>query len=296
MLGLPLGLVLAYFTVGAMVQAFGSWRAPFLIAAVPGLLLAIAMFFILEPERGASDNMAQQKAPIKQPIRTLLRIPSFRWLILSGLSMNFASYAVNAFLVPLLQRYFGLPLTEAAVITGFIVGVTGLFGLVFGGMLADKAHRKGGNGRLLLGAISLLIAALGTGVAMASGNMSVLIFAVPFAVGWLASYNYYTSVYPAIQDVVTPRLRATAMGLYFACMYLLGGAFGPVVIGALSDHYAHAAMLASGATEMSEAFKASGLHAAMYLIPVALLLTAVFILLASRHFVSDAQNMHRQAE
>ena len=35
MLGLPLGLLLAFFTVGAMVEAFDSWRAPFYIAAVP---------------------------------------------------------------------------------------------------------------------------------------------------------------------------------------------------------------------------------------------------------------------
>ncbi|HCN46304.1 MAG TPA: MFS transporter, partial [Pseudomonas sp.] len=54
MLGLPLGLLLAFFTIGAMVQYFGSWRAPFFIAAVPGLLLAIFMFFIREPARGAA--------------------------------------------------------------------------------------------------------------------------------------------------------------------------------------------------------------------------------------------------
>lgn len=294
MLGLPLGLVLAYFTIGAMVQAFGSWRAPFVIAALPGLVLALAMFCIREPQRGASDNLVQPAAVIRRPVRTLLRIPSFRWLILSGLSLNFATYAVNAFLVPLLQRYFGLPLTEAAVTAGFIVGMTGLLGLVGGGMLADRAHRAGGSGRLRLGAGCLLVAALGTGVALALGQTSVLVFALPFALGWLGSYNYYTTVYPAIQDVVAPRLRATAMGLYFACMYLLGGAFGPVVIGMLSDHYAEAAMLASGATEMSEVFRARGLHAALYLVPVGLLLTAFFIFMASRHFVRDAANMQRQ--
>ena len=58
MLGLPLGLVLAFFTIGAMVKAFGSWRAPFFIAAVPGLILAIMMFFIKEPERGAAEERA----------------------------------------------------------------------------------------------------------------------------------------------------------------------------------------------------------------------------------------------
>ncbi|MNH46765.1 hypothetical protein D3C79_1096850 [compost metagenome] len=42
---------------------------------------------------------------------------------------------------------------------------------------------------------------------------------------------------------------------------------------------------------MSEAFKAEGLHGAMYLIPVALMLTLVFLLLASRCFSRDAQRM-----
>ncbi|MCY1383909.1 hypothetical protein D9M69_720800 [compost metagenome] len=59
----------------------------------------------------------------------------------------------------------------------------------------------------------------------------------------------------------------------------------------MSDHFAHAAMLAAGAEQMTEAFKAVGLHDAMYLIPVALLLTVVFLFLASRCFVRDAKRM-----
>src|SRR5690606_3588992 len=55
MLGLPLGLMLAFFTIGPMVNAFDSWRAPFFIAAVPGLVLALFMFFIREPKRGAAE-------------------------------------------------------------------------------------------------------------------------------------------------------------------------------------------------------------------------------------------------
>ncbi len=46
MLGLPLGLLLAFFTVGAMVKAFGSWKAPFVIAMLPGLIIAISFFMI----------------------------------------------------------------------------------------------------------------------------------------------------------------------------------------------------------------------------------------------------------
>jgi hypothetical protein len=50
-------------------------------------------------------------------------------------------------------------------------------------------------------------------------------------------------------------------------------------------------MLAAGAEQMTEAFKAVGLHDAMYLIPVALFFTMVFLVLASRSFVRDAKRM-----
>lgn len=321
MLGLPMGLMLAFFTVGPLVAAFGDWRAPFVVAALPGLVLAALMFLIREPERGASEKVrgagpggagaaegasadaasveaakmeaakVTAKIAAAGPVRTVLGTRTILWLILSGITVNFSAYAGNGFLVPMIQRYFGLELTAAAVTTGFIVGVTGLVGLTLGGWVADAVYRRSERGRLVFGAGSLVAAALATAAALASGRESVTLFAALFGLGWLAQYSYYTSVYPAIQDVIEPRLRATAVALYFAGMYLLGGAFGPVVVGGLSDALAQSAMAAAGAAEMTDAFRAVGLHDAMFLIPVTLLLTAVFVFLASRSFAADARRM-----
>src|SRR5690606_10457859 len=293
MLGLPLGLMLAFFTVGPMIAAFETWRAPFFIAAVPGLLLAVFIFFIKEPARGAAEARQISAEPIQQPMRKVLRVRTLWWIILSGLTMNFAVYAANGFLVPMLQRYFHLPLGAAAVQTGIIVGITGLIGLTLGGWVTDKIYQRSRQGRLTFGAISLLIAAIATTAALSLGSDAVGLFTLLFALGWLFSYIYYTSVYPAIQDVVQPRLRATTVALYFAAMYLLGGAMGPVVVGGLSDRLSVDAMTAAGAQEMSEQFKAIGLHDAMFLVPVMLLLTAVFLFLAARSFNRDAAAMER---
>ncbi|WP_095101204.1 MFS transporter [Pseudomonas sp. Irchel 3A5] len=291
MLGLPLGLLLAFFTIGAMVTAFDSWRAPFFIAAVPGLVLAVFMFFIREPKRGAAESVRMSEEKIDRPIRRVLSVPTFGWLVLAGLTFNFATYACNSFMVPMLQRYFLLPLHDAAVATGMIVGVTGLVGLTLGGWVADKLHQRFANGRLLFAAGSMLIATLATGYALHAGRIEIGVFVSVFSLGWLFAYNFYTCVYTAIQDVVEPRLRATAMALFFAGLYLLGGGLGPVVVGLLSDHFAHSAMAAAGAEQMSEVYKAVGLHDAMYLIPVALFMTLVFLYLASRCFSRDAASM-----
>lgn len=293
MLGLPIGLLLAFFTVGSVVRAFESWRAPFFIAAVPGLILALFIFFIKEPRHGAAETVRVAAASVEKPLRKVLAIRTFGWLVAAGLTFNFASYACNSFMVPLLQRYFLLPLEQAAMATGVIVGLTGLIGLSLGGWLADKIHQRWQTGRLLFAAASMLIASLATGYALIAARIDIALFVALFSIGWLFSYNFYTCVYTAIQDVVEPRLRATAMALFFAGLYLLGGGLGPVAVGMLSDHYAQMAMLAAGAVEMNETFKAVGLHNAMYLIPVALLLTMLALLQASRCFVSDALRMQQ---
>ncbi len=288
MLGLPLGLMLAFFAVGPVVQLFESWRAPFLLAAIPGLILAWVIARMPEPPRGGADApVANAAAPVQRPFRTLLRIRTLWWVIASGLTINFAAYPTSGFLVPLLQRHFELSLSHAASLTGIIVGVTGLIGLTLGGSFADRMHRGGGSGRLLFGALMLSLSAICVFAALCFGASALALFIALFSLGWLGYYTYFTSVYPAIQDVVEPRLRATAMALYFAAMYLLGGAMGPVAVGALSDRLALGAMHAAGAPAMTEGFRSVGLYQAMYLVPLMLLLTALFIYLAARCYGKD---------
>jgi MFS family permease len=63
------------------------------------------------------------------------------------------------------------------------------------------------------------------------------------------------------------------MGGYFVVQYLGGAAWGPLITGRLSDHFARAAANAGMA---ADAARAAGLHQAMYAIPaLALALAAV---------------------
>jgi MFS family permease len=75
-------------------------------------------------------------------------------------------------------------------------------------------------------------------------------------------------------------------------MYILGASFGPVVTGMLSDHFARQAMVAADETQMTEAFKAIGLHNAMYLIPVLAVLAALVLFAAATTVEKD---MRRQS-
>src|ERR1700678_4658240 len=161
MLGLPAGLCLAYYSAGAIGAALG-WRAAFLFACFPGLLFAWLVLRIPEPVRGALDAARPSTvtdASIKSPYATVLKLPTMWWIILSGIFHNFNMYAINAFQTPFLQRFHEMSLREASNVSAISVGAVGAIGLLAGGWLADRIAAKHKNGRLLVAASCMALAA-----------------------------------------------------------------------------------------------------------------------------------------
>jgi len=287
MLGLPAGIFLAYVSAGTIGAAFG-WRATFWFACIPGLLLAWLALRIPEPMRGAADvPRAAAAGALESPYAAVLKLPTMRWIILSGVFHNFNMYAINTFQTPFLQRFHEMSLRQASTTSAITLGAVGAIGLLVGGWLADKLSAKRRDGRLLLTACSMAIAAPCIFFAVNQPKGSITAFMVLMAIGVTNMFVYYATVYAAIQDVIEPRLRGTAVAIYFCAMYVLGASFGPLGLGLLSDHFAHQAMHDAGAGTMTEAFKAIGLHNAMYAIPVLALLASMVLFAASRTVAAD---------
>lgn len=290
MLGLPLGSLTCFALGGWVAREFG-WRAPFFLAAVPGLIVAVLAWRLTEPARGGQERIATLPAEaLDRPFRRILAIPTVWWIIVSGAAVNFAAYALGTFLPALLVRLHGLDLAQAGGISSLVLGATGLVGLTLGGILADRLHQAFPRGRLLAGAVALLAAAplLWLGLSQPAGAITALTWLL--SLGWLLYFVYFVTVYPALQDVIAPQLRATAMAVYFFFQYVLGGALGTLVTGALSDHYARAAMRAASAATPSAAHVAAGLQASLAVaVPLAILVTGVSLLIASRSFLADAR-------
>jgi MFS family permease len=294
MAGLPLGIFAAYLFAGSVAAQFG-WRVVFFAACVPGVLLALMALRMQEPPRGATESHAGvQDAVSRTPFRDLARIPTLRWIVISGATFNFHAYAVTGFNTAFLMRFHGLDLKQAGQLSSLSLGLVGLLGLFVGGALGDRMRARRPNGRLLLAATGFLVAAPCALLALQQPKGHVVAYGVLLGVMTASSYMYYATVYSAIQDVVEPRLRGASVALYFFAMYLLGAAFGPVIVGTLSDRLADAAMQAAGATVMADAFKAEGLHRAMYIIPVVLLTTAAVLFAAARTVGADMQRMQAQ--
>ncbi|MFL6276159.1 MAG: spinster family MFS transporter [Blastocatellia bacterium] len=297
MLGLPLG-VAAGFAIGGWVTKYWGWRPSFYIAAIPGIICAGLALLIKEPRRGASETHAISGAKREgSPFLLVLSIPTMWWIILSGALHNFNMYAVGSFISPFLQRVYHLDALNAGMISMLTYGLSGVPGLILGGIAGDAIMRRRANGRLLVGAISVLLAVPLVYLALTRPAGATVSFTVLLFIGWALMYVYYATVYSTIQDVIEPSLRGTAMALYFFAMYVLGASLGPVGMGYLSSHYTVKAAQAAGVTETTfealRPFAPQGLHSALFIIPLLGLLLAIVLFAGSRTVTKDMERLQR---
>lgn len=262
MMAVPVGIMLSSAISGPVAQAHG-WRVALLLAAAPGLVLAPAVMCLTEPMR--SGGSADGRGP---GLGGLMRVPALWWIAVSGALVNFVLYSFSTFLPAFLTRVHGLSVAQAGVWTGIGSGASGILGGIAAGVWGDQIIRTRHHGRMLLAAGAALVAALPAFVAiqLPAGRAAAAIPLLMAAYGLLQMY--YGLVYAAIQDIVAPGLRGTAMAAYFVVTYLGGASWGPLITGRLSDHFAWEAARASGSAVVTEASRAIGLHHAMYAIPV----------------------------
>jgi predicted MFS family arabinose efflux permease len=299
MLGLPIGIFLSNMLGGMLAQTYG-WQKTFFISAIPGFIFALLAFKIKEHPRGAAEAVQVSGAVDDvSPYRRVLSIPTMWWIILAGALHNFNAYAVNAYMPLYLVRYYGMNLERAGLISAIVLGAVGVIGLLAGGLAADWIRKRRDNGRMLLAASSLLVSTPLVFLALRLSKGQMVFFTVLMGLGWLLFYVYYATVYPAIQDVVEPHLRGTAMALYFFAMYVLGGAFGSKIVGMLSDHFAlraaaEAGMILSNVKLVPAEFRAIGLHQAFYSAPVISLLLAAVLFAGARTITGDMEKLRKR--
>jgi len=290
MLGVPAGGALSYFLSGPMAQAFG-WRSAMVLAAAPALLLIPILLRLKEPQRGASE--AKPDLAPKGSMLSVLKIPTMWWIIASGALLNFNMYAIGTFLPALLSRIHGLSLAQSGIATGIVFAIGGVSGGLVSGRIGDIVIRKRRNGRMLWAAgIALAGTPAGLlGIGAPGPIQAVILIAIAY--GTLNAY--YGLVYSAIQDIVAPAMRGSAMAIYFMGMYLCGASFGPLITGRLSDLLARRAADAAGSSVLTEAFRATGLQQAMFVIPVLSLLLSLVLYAGARTIIADMDRRERLA-
>jgi predicted MFS family arabinose efflux permease len=242
-IGLPIGGVAGIIVGGLAAQAWG-WRAAFMVVGIPGLLLAVLLkLTVREPQRGAQDSKAIAVAAASGPIpslwsvtRYLIACKTFRYMVLgSGLS-NFAGQGIAQFSAAYFMRRFGLSIGEVGLILGISSGVAAAIGISAGGLFSDWAARHDKRWYAWLPAITFMFSTpfLVLGYLQPTWTVAVVLLSIagslhPISLGPLLGVT---------QNLVAPRMRATAGALLGLVTSSLGFGLGPITVGFMSDRFA----------------------------------------------------------
>lgn len=247
-MGTPIGSLLG-LAIGGFLSDFFGWRVAFLVAAIPGLGLAILSFFTLkEPRRligKASERVTEEMASFGETLRYLSRKRAF-WLLAWGagirafLGYGHAAFSASFFYrshgaeIAALAHQFGMrPQTFVGLSLGVIGGVAGTFGSWLGGQIADRWGKRDLRVYGSIPAIAV-IAALPFTLLIYTTNSAVLAIALTSVTGIMGSL-WYGPVYSSAQGMVPPKMRAMSASMMLFVINFLGLVLGAICIGALAD-------------------------------------------------------------
>ena len=222
------------FILGSRIAVDHGWRAAFLVAGLPGLLIAATLFFTVAEPRSAVAGR-QTAPPLRETLRYVLRRPFFIHVFL-GMTLN--SMMLSGVLVwqaSFLIRVHHLSLERAGLVAGVAAGVFGGLGSLLGGPLGDRVFKRGGLTALPLAAACTTLVSLATGLVFLLSNS--LIVALAGLIGFEMIVRGYTAPgYSAILGSIQPRMRGISVSALQIATNLVGYGLGPLLAGLVSDH------------------------------------------------------------
>ncbi len=256
--GRPIGQLLGPLLVGGIAVSIGgddAWRYAFFILAVPPVLLGLTALRLREPERGRFEQDAvlsgedaldvdELEPSMSTAFARLRKIRTF-YALATGIGVvGFALIVVPGQFNLLLDRKYGLDALERGIVEsliwlGSLVSIP-IAGRVFGRKFRedpDSVVRIMGTLIMAAGLLYLVVLPVKTlgllilGLALAQALISAALVAAPMIIAAVSPY----------------RIRTQAFALLPVFIFLMGGFFGGLLGGQISDVYSNrTAMLILG--------------------------------------------------
>jgi MFS family permease len=255
-----LGAALGMLGIGLLGVA-DQWRHVFVIAGIPGMLLApVVLAMVKEPRREAVQT---GKGSSLTAIVDLLRIRSFRRMALGFASVMLVASAASGWISAFLSRTLGFDQNQIFLFVALSYGLGGALGALISGFLAARLRLGGADRPLLLCAA---ISAIFTIAYCTSFLFPLAVFTLPALVVALVIVGASQGpVLALVQDLVPSDRRGIATALLLFLINAIGLGLGPLMVGLFSDalhpkfgpdsvRYALVAVISVGGTISGAAF------------------------------------------
>jgi MFS family permease len=203
----------------------------------------------------------------------ILNTSTLRWGGIGFAFLAFTGYGVGHWTTVFFLRVHEIPIDQAGLLLGGIAAAGGFLGVAIGGIAADAWRRRDRRGRLYFALASTLVPVpLLIGLVTTGSTSLALALNFPLA---MAGSMWIGVGASTVQDLVLPRMRATASAAYLLVVTFIGLAMGPYTIGKLSDVFDLRTALLLGLCANGVAF--------------------ICIAMASRHLVRDEATLVERA-
>ena len=253
--------------LGGYIAAHWGWRAAFGVVGIPGLILALAFWFVPDYK-----TVSLRREAATEPAGNFL-VATFRefraaptaLLVSIGGAMQLGLVAIMITWLPsFFARVHGVEQQQAGAMTALVILAYSVGAMVWGRVI-DRAGLRGPEQRLTMMAVISLASGAVVGCAFGLMPVGPLQTAGIIFGGFLMSCTLGTVVAITL-EVIHPAFRATAAA-FTALVGNLGMALGPFALGVLSDAY--------------------GLEGALVATPVFTVLAALLFLLARPIYRAD---------
>jgi len=218
----------------------GGWRKAFFLFGAISAVWAFVLIFLL---RDTPQPSATERATVREALGAVARKPSALFLMV-GLGFYFyATYGFRTWIVAYLLRTFpSISPAAAAFHAVFWFYIGAVVGVFAGGRISDRFAASRPQVRfdvnisgLLLGVPCLVLTAFAPTAALCILGTALFGFATGV---------YDSNIYASLFEVVKPRYRAAAVGV-FGCGGNIIGASGPAVLGWMNAHFSMSAGMSS---------------------------------------------------
>ena len=220
----------------------GGWRKAFFLFGAVTAAWAVALAFLLRdaPQPGSAEG---SKASVREALGAVVRKPS-ALMLMAGLGFYFyAKYGFNTWIINYLQREFPSMTAASASFHGvfwfYLGAVVGVFA---GGRVSDRLAASRPQVRFDVNTAGLALCVPGLLVAAFAPTAALCVAGT--ALFGFATGVYDSNIYASLFEVVKPRYRAAAVGV-FGCGGSVIGASGPAVLGWMNSHFSMSAGIAS---------------------------------------------------
>ena len=232
--GANIGVLLA-FLIGGVVGQMMGWRWAFVIAGVPGLVLAAIMrFAVPEPER--SWQYASESTKGSLVLKTAKTIWQDRGLFhaLCGISIvGIVTFGALAWNPTLIIRGHGLSQAQTGLYLALVIGVGGALGTWLSGKLADRLGSIDSRWRIGVVIAAILLAKPFHVVFLVSETVAFSLSA--FVVAAAMASIFWGPTFAYVHSRVEPYMRPMATALFLFAFNMIGVGIGPTFIGWASD-------------------------------------------------------------